>query len=179
MTINTSKMIEALEAFSMEMETYNYKDKDYQEEDVLSFPRKVLIEGMMDKTYYLLHGNRKSGKTGSDVYASKAKYRFEEAVRMHGGGEIDTNALRVAMNESQSAASKNDVLSQLLSELQELYIGNEQRAGNLCPEEYIPYGAPKTGNLPEYEVELPKDVADALAAMSNPVAANNTKKKVA
>lgn len=172
MTINTSKMIEALEAFSMEMETYNYKDKDYQEEDVLSFPRKVLIEGMMDKTYYLLHGNRKSGKTGSDVYASKAKYRFEEAVRMHGGGEIDTNALRVAMNESQSAASKNDVLSQLISELQDLYVGN-------YGEEYIPYGAPKTGNLPEHEVELPKDVADALAAMSNPVAVNTTKKKVA
>ena len=67
MTISTDKLIEALENFSMEFETFDYNQSDWVERDELSFARKILIQGLMDKVYFLTAGNKAKGKDDSNI----------------------------------------------------------------------------------------------------------------
>ena len=171
MTIGTSKIVNALKEFTMEFETYNYTLKDFKEEDVLAYPKKILIEAMMDKVYFLQHGSRKSGKTGTDVYAANRRREFESDYSALQNGEIAQNQVRQSMMNSRAASAKNDLLGQLIHDLQQLYVDSYL-------EEYIPYGAPKTGNLPTHEVEIDKDLEAEMAAMIG-ANTNTSKKKVA
>lgn len=172
MTISTDKLIEALENFSMEFETFDYNQSDWVERDELSFARKILIQGLMDKVYFLTAGNKAKGKDGSDVFAAKKKQQYKDAARAYKGGELDINELRQAQANAKAASAKNDVLGDLMNNLQNLYVSENY-------DEYIPWNAPKTGNVAAEEQDLPDDIAAELAAMDGKAANTSKKKKVA
>jgi hypothetical protein len=159
MTIETT-MINAIKDFTMGFETYNYTKRDYQEEDILDYPRQIIIEAMLDKFYYLKHGNLKSGKSGSDVYASRKREESKLAIKQAKGGEIDINTARQAKVNALAATAKDEVFSNMMEQLQQLYV-------DTYGEEYIPYGAPASGNLPTHKIEVTKDMEDELKDIEN------------
>jgi len=156
MTIETT-LIKALTNFTMEMETYSYSTRDYYEQDQLEYARKIFIEAIMDKAYYLVH----LGRIPSEKYANDKKQQALNTIERAKAGEIDFNAARQANCLSHAATAKHEVLDTMLKELQAYY--TEWQG-----EPYLPYKADKsflTGNVVAQDIEVPSDVAQQLAAM--------------
>ncbi len=156
MTIENT-LIKALTNFTMEMETYSYSTRDYYEQDQLEYARKIFIEAIMDKAYYLVH----LGRIPSEKYANDKKQQALNTIERAKAGEIDFNAARQANCISHAATAKHEVLDTMLKELQSFY--TEWQG-----DPYLPYKADSsflTGNVVAQEIEVPADIQQQLAAM--------------
>tara|TARA_R100001198_G_C5216953_1_gene200382 strand:+ start:867 stop:1361 length:495 start_codon:yes stop_codon:yes gene_type:complete len=150
-------LITALTDFTLHMETYSYKQRDYIEEDQMSYARLIIVKAVMDKTYYLLYG----GDSTLEEFAYDSKERARKAVKRAKSGEIGYNVARKAMCKSHSASAKHECLKSMFEELQTYY--TEWQG-----EPYLPYGADKSfliGNAEAKPMNVPSDVEQQLNAM--------------
>jgi hypothetical protein len=129
------------------------RNNDWKVDDVMSFQRKVILEGIMDKLDYVINGI-----SGSKAYVVKQRNRVETSRKRFNGDELSTMFLKGALAESRAAGDKDQMLQDMLSGLQQSYIADHG-------DEYVPYGRRKDSNVRiDAKVEVPDDIAAELEA---------------
>lgn len=130
------------------------RNNDWKVDDVMAYPRMIILEGIMDKLDYLING---SG--GSKAYLTKQRKSVVSSQARFNGDELSTMFLQRALAESRAAGDKDQMLQSLLSGLQESYIADNG-------DEYVPYGRRKDSNvrLDAKPVDIPADIESELKA---------------
>lgn len=156
-------IVKLIEAITLEAEVYNTYEDKWEQRDQLSFARKIIAEAIMDKLYWLT-----KGKKGSENYVEMKKRDVASAQSAYRGDELSTLELRGATANCKAASDKHDMLMQMMSDLQQMY----RTTMSEDADEYLPYGSPKTGNVPEQASEIPEDIRQQLEALGMATPAN-------
>ena len=106
----SNEIVVAIKQLTAPFEKWDNEDKQFAPEDSMNYVRKVLLEKLLDGTYYL-----HIGKTGdsSESYAASMKRKAEVAYRHRDGTEISNNLIRGAAGEAQAATQKHEYLETL------------------------------------------------------------------
>lgn len=151
-------IVSSINELTFDFDKWDNETKQFVDTDGMQFVRKVLLEKLLDGTYFLHYG--KSGNS-SESYASMKKDDVKKARRSYTGDEISANALRGAIAESKSASHKHEQLAELYADLQAQYF---QEFGDY----YKPWGSGDyyygTQNIVASN-EMPEDIRQELEAM--------------
>lgn len=168
MTIVTS-----INELTFDYDKWDNEAKQFVDTDGMQFVRKVLLEKLLDGTYYLHYG--KSGNS-SESYARMKKDEVSKVHRSYTGDEISANALRGAIGESNAAQHKHEQLAELYADLQSQYF---QEFGDY----YKPWGSPADYYYGSQNIvaadDMPDDIRQALEAMGMSPSANDMIEDVA
>tara|TARA_R110002012_G_C11538184_1_gene601179 strand:+ start:459 stop:1043 length:585 start_codon:yes stop_codon:yes gene_type:complete len=155
----SNEIVVAIKQLSAPFEKWDNEDKQFTDSDGMSYVRKIMLEKLLDGTFYL-----HIGKTGdsSESYAANMKRKAEVAYRHRDGTEISNNLIRGAAGEAQAADQKHLYLETLYADLQALYL---QETG----QHYVPYNSPAGYNFGTQNVvpntSIPQDAEQMLAAL--------------
>lgn len=130
------------------------RNGDWVQTDVMSFQRKIIFEGLMDKLDWLINSPK-----GSESYVAQTKERVMNAQRRYTGDELSTMFLQGAIAEAKAASLKDMALKNLMDQLEAAYAEDND-------EPYTPYGRTRRSNVrSDQPSELPADLAADLAAL--------------
>lgn len=155
----SNEIVVAIKQLTAPFEKWDNEDKQFVPEDSMNYVRKVMLEKLLDGTYYL-----HIGKTGdsSESYAASMKRKAEAAYRHRDGTEISNNLIRGAAGEAQAATQKHEYLETLYADLQALYL---QETGQY----FKPFNSPVGYNFGSQNVvpntSIPQDAEQMLAAL--------------
>lgn len=169
-----SKLINELINLTLDTEIYNSYEDKWIHEDQMAFPRKIMMEAIMDKLYWLTKGKNSSTKpSGSEAYLETKQAQVTYARQTFRGDEISLIKLRGSIANCQAAADKHTVLTDMQAQLHKAYIES-------YGEDYLPYGSAPASNVPvAAESDIPTDIQQQLEAlgMAEPANDETSKKK--
>jgi|TARA_R110000796_G_scaffold247513_1_gene372999 hypothetical protein len=141
---------------SLTMNAEITKNNDWVVQDVMTYQRKIITEGILDKLSYLMNG-----QGGTEAYLDKQKQRVVTARKRYNGDEISTMFLKGAMAGQRAASDKQDLLTNLWNGLQQQY---EEDTGDV----YTPYNMRSVSNVAiDWNGEVPSDIAAELEALGH------------
>ena len=130
------------------------RNGDWVQTDVMSFQRKIIFEGLMDKLDWLINSPK-----GSEAYVTQTKERVMNAQRRYTGDELSTMFLQGAIAEARAASLKDLALKNMMEQLEAAYAEDNGEA-------YTPYGRMRRSNVRSDEpAKLPPGIAADLAAL--------------
>jgi hypothetical protein len=167
-----SDLYKAITNLTLDMEVYNSYEDRWHNEDQMAFARKIIMEAIMDKLYWLTKGKNKGGKpSGSEGYLTQQQARVKYAQETFRGDEISELRLRGAIANCQAAAAKHEALTDLQNSLHSQYMIQ-------FGEDYMPYGSAPHSNVPvAAESDMPSDIQQMLEALGMAEPANEEKPK--
>lgn len=131
-----------------------YRDREFVITDTCQFDRRVIVEAIIDKLYWL-----KTSRKGHDAYAISTKERAEYAMRRNDGTEIALTQLKAAVSEARAAQSKLALFDRMQDQLRGYYAETFGKS-------YIAYGE-NEANVPSNQQPqaIPADIAADMAAL--------------